>query len=68
MNANNAALQLSDNLLVRVHGGYVELTTMIGKALADRNPLIGKVPAADALLASAEESELDPNSFQLFFT
>ena len=68
MNANNAALQLNDNLLVRVHGGYVELTTMIGKALADRNPLIGKVPAADALLASAEESELDPNSFQLFST
>ena len=68
MNANNAALQLNDNLLVRVHGGYVELTTMIGKALADRYPLIGKVPAADALLASAEESELDPNSFQLFFT
>ena len=57
MNANNTALQLNDNLLVRVHGGYVELTTMIGK-----------VPAADALLASAEESELDPSTFRLFLT
>jgi hypothetical protein len=68
MNTNATVVQPRDSLLARAHGVYVELGAAVDKALADKNPLIGKVPAADALLASAETTELDPNSFQLFFT
>ena len=68
MNTNATALQPRDSLLARIHGACAELGALVDKTLADKNPLIGKVPAADALLASAETTELDPNSFQLFFT